>query len=277
MDIVTQEALTGLIERLGTFVMTYGLKVVGALIVLFVGLFFVKKINKVLAKVFDRVELDPALESFLQSIISVALKVVLVIIVISMLGVQTTSLVALLGAAGLAVGLALQGSLSNFAGGALILFFKPFTVGDRIETPEHTGTVEDIQILYTILRNRNNEKIVIPNGELSNNPLKNQFANEHTGLEIDFGIGYGDDIDKAKAVIRKIIESDMRILKEPEPLIAVHSLGDSSVNIKTRSFVSGSADFWSVRFDLTEAVKKEFDKEGISIPFPQRDVHLYNH
>jgi len=277
MDFLTQDTISVVLERAGAFITVYGLKVLGAIIVLFFGLFVIKRINALLRNIFDRVELDQALESFLQSLLSVALRAVLVIIVISMLGVETTSLVALLGAAGLAVGLALQGSLANFAGGALILFFKPFTVGDRIETPNHTGTVEDIQILYTILRNRNNEKIVIPNGELSNNSLKNQFANEYTGLEIDFGIGYGDDIDKAKMILKKLITADERILKSPEPVIVVHSLGESSVNIRTRSFVKDSADYWAVGFDLTENVKKEFDKEEISIPFPQRDVHLYKH
>ena len=275
--IIDQETLQNILERVGEIVSLYGFKLIGALAVLLAGLFVIKRINIGLQRLFNTTELDPALETFLQSIITAGLKILLVIIVISMLGVETTSLVALLGAAGLAIGLSLQGSLANFAGGALILFFKPFTVGDRIETQNHVGTVERIQILYTILRNANNEHIVIPNGELSNNSLVNTFANEHTGLEIDFGVGYGDDIDTAKNIIRNIIDGDKRILSDPAPLVVVSELADSFVNIKTRVFVIEPKDYWDLNSELKERVKKEFDKAGISIPFPQRDVHVYNH
>ncbi len=193
-----------------------------------------------------------------------------------MLGVQTTSLVALLGAAGLAVGLALQGSLSNFAGGALILFFKPFGIGDRIQALGHDGVVEEIQIFNTILRTPDNKKIIVPNGELSNSSMVNVTGNKNVGVELTFGIGYGDDIDKAKSIISSIIESHPKVLKDPAYGIGVSELADSSVNIFTRSFVD-AADYWDVYFDLNEQVKKAFDKEGISIPFPQQDVHMYNH
>lgn len=277
MESINTATIQSIIEKIGEMVSIYGFKVLGALAVFLVGLFIIGRINKSLHVVFERTELDEALESFLHSIITVGLKILLVIIVISMLGVETTSLVALLGATGLAVGLALQGSLANFAGGSLILFFKPFTVGDRIQTTEHTGIVEQIQILYTVLRDRNNHKIIIPNGELSNNSLINFFANDHYGVELDFGIGYADDIDKAKSILKQLIEKEPRILQDPEPVIVVSQLADSSVNITTRSFVSNSEDYWAVGFYLREQVKKEFDAAGISIPFPQRDVHVYNH
>jgi len=276
-DIITPETIEKLQTVLVETLTTYGFKVLGAIAVWFIGLFVIKRILKITKVTFDTSDFDPALETFLQSFLGFALKVVLVVIVISMLGVQTTSFVALLGAAGLAVGLALQGSLANFAGGALLLFFKPFTVGDRIETSGHTGTVERIQILYTVLRNANNQRIIIPNGELSNNSIKNYFANEYVGVEIDFGIDYGDDFDKAKRLIKEIMDADKRILKDPKPMIIMNELGDNAVIIRTRSFVATSQDYWAVYADMTEAVKKKFDAESISFPFPQRDVHVYKH
>ncbi len=276
-NFLTKETIVELQTLIVESLTTYGFKIVAAVAAWFIGLFIIKKIAKVIGFSFQRVEIDPALESFLQSFISVALKVILLIVTVSILGVQTSSFVALLGAAGLAVGLALQGSLANFAGGALILFFKPFTVGDRIETSAHTGVVEKIQILYTVLRDRNNRRIVIPNGELSNNSIISYFGNSHFGIEIIFGISYSDDIDKAKNIIKKVISNNTHVLQDPEPVIAVSELADSSVNILTRSFVSDSEQYWAVRFDLIEQIKKEFDISGISIPFPQRDVHMYNH
>jgi small conductance mechanosensitive channel len=198
----------------------------------------------------------------------------LFIAVASMVGIQTTSFIAVLGAAGLAVGLALQGSLANFAGGVLILLFKPFKVGDVIEAQGHLGVVKQIQIFNTILTTGDNRIVIIPNGPLSNGSLVNINQEPTRRIDFSFGIGYGDDIDKAKSVLEGLVGAESRILKDPAHLIAVEALADSSVNIKVRVWVN-TADYWGVFFGMTETVKKTFDKEGISIPFPQRDVHMH--
>ncbi len=204
------------------------------------------------------------------------LKVLLVISVVSMLGVQMTSFIAMLGAAGLAVGLALQGSLANFAGGVLLLLFKPFKVGDFIEAQSFTGTVNAIQVFNTVLKTPDNKTIVIPNGNLSNGAITNFTAEKNRRVEWNFGIGYADDLKKAKEILTQLVKSDSRILNEPESLVAISELGDSSVNFVVRAWVK-LEDYWSVNFDMKEKVKLTFDEQGISIPFPQRDVHVYNH
>ena len=192
------------------------------------------------------------------------------------LGIQTTSFVALLGAAGLAIGLALQGSLSNFAAGFLMILFRPFKVGDYIEAAGTAGTVEEIQIFTTALRTPDNKLVIVPNAKLTADNIVNWSAKGTRRVDMVFGIGYGDDIDRARSVIREIIEADPRVLKDPAPLVALWQLGESSVDFVARPWVK-SADYWSVWFDTTEKVKKAFDAEGISIPFPQRDVHVYQH
>jgi small conductance mechanosensitive channel len=191
-----------------------------------------------------------------------------------MVGIATTSFVAILGAAGLAIGLALQGSLANFAGGVLILLFKPFKVGDYIEAQGYSGTVNEIQIFNTILKSLDNKTIIIPNGNLSNDCITNYSTEPLRRVDFVFGIGYEDDIKKAKEVLLTIIKSDSRVLKEPEPFVSIGELGDSSVNFTVRVWCNKEA-YWDVYFDMFEKVKLEFDKQGISIPFPQRDVHLY--
>jgi small conductance mechanosensitive channel len=205
---------------------------------------------------------------------NVGLKAMLLISVASMVGIQTTSFVAVLGAAGLAVGLALQGSLSNFAGGVLILLFRPFKVGDVIEAQGVTAAVHSIQIFNTILKTYDNKTIIIPNGALSNDKIINYTTEDTRLVEWIFGIGYSDDIDKARTVIKDTVFNDDRILDRNEPFINLSELADSSVNFKVRARVR-TDDYWSVYFDKTEAVKKAFDQKGISIPFPQRDVHLH--
>jgi len=254
----------------------YGSKLVLALVVWVIGLIIIKHMTAMLHKIFEKTEFDQALETFMESLFGVVLKVLLVIIAVSILGVETTSLVALLGAAGVAVGLALQGSLANFAGGALILFFKPFSVGDKIQVVGHTGIVEEIQIFSTILRTSDHKKIIIPNAQISNEPLVNLTGNKKVGVELTFGIGYTDDIDKAKEILFDIISNHPNTHESPEPLVGVVELADSSVNILTRSFTDADS-YWTVLFDLQEQVKKAFDKDAISIPFPQQDVHMYNH
>lgn len=254
----------------------YAPKLVLALITFAVGWFVVGRINQLIRQLFKRSKLDKSVEGFLESLLNISLKVILIIIVASMLGVQTTSLVALLGAAGLAIGLALQGSLSNFAGGVLILTFKPFKVGDYIQAQGQEGTVEQIQIFNTTLKTVDNKNVVIPNGNLSNDAIVNFTANRTRRVDLIFGVSYDDDLKKAKEVIAKIIAKEKRILETPESLIAIGNLGDSSVDIFCRVWVK-TPDYWPVKFDLLETVKIEFDKVGISIPYPQQDVHHYQH
>ena len=227
-----------------------------------------------LRKMFELRSFDKSLQSFLISFSAITLKILLVVSVVSMLGVQMTSFIALLGAAGLAFGLALSGTLQNFAGGVMLLIFKPFKVGDYIDAQGYSGTVMEIQIFHTILHTPDKKVIVIPNGGLSTGSLTNYSAEPLRRVDWTFGIGYADDIDKAKATIKEVIMADERALKEPEPFFGVISLGDSSVNIVARVWVE-AANYWPLFFTMNEAVKKEFDKQGISIPFPQHDVHLY--
>jgi small conductance mechanosensitive channel len=253
-------------------VLAYAPKVVLAMITLFAGLWLIKRFIHMLDNKLQ--QKDPTLNKFLCGLISVLLKVLLLISVASMIGIATTSFVAMLGAAGLAIGLALQGSLSNFAGGVLILVFKPFRVGDVIEAQGFTGTVVEIQILYTIVNTLDNRRVVIPNGHLSNNSVINYSAYETRRIEMNFGIGYGDDIQKAKALIRALLDEDERVLQDPEPLVVVGGLGESSVNFTVRVWAK-SSDLWPVFWSMQEKVKARFDAEGISIPFPQRDVHLH--
>ena len=191
-----------------------------------------------------------------------------------MIGIETTSFIAVVGAAGLAIGLALQGSLANFAGGVLILIFKPFKVGDTIEAEGHLGSVSEIQILYTVLNTFDNKRIVIPNGSLSNATLINVSVYDKRRCDMTFGIGYDDDIDKAKKVLQRLFEEDERSLTDPAPRICVGGLGDNSVDLMFRPWVA-TDDLWPYYWDMQEKVKKAFDEEGISIPYPQRDVHLY--
>jgi len=255
--------------------MNYGPKLLLAIITYIVGSWVITKVAKLLDATLERTKTDVSLRGFLKSLVSVMLKLLLIISVVTMLGVETTSLVAVLGAAGLAVGLALQGSLSNFAGGVLILFFKPFEVGDYIKTSEHEGNVEEIQIFVTILRTLSNHSIIIPNGILSNQSLTNVYSNGNIKISHTFGISYTDNIDEAKAAIERVVSSMPQILKDPSHAIHVSGHGDSAVDILLWTWVNPE-DHWAVHFKLYEEVKKEFDKSGISIPFPQRDIHLIN-
>lgn len=249
----------------------YGPKVLLAIITLLIGLWIIKLVSKALKKVLGRRNVDKSLESFLVSLVSISLKVLLFISVIGMVGVETTSFVAVLAAAGFAVGLALQGSLGNFAGGVLILLFKPFKVGDFIEAQGETGSVKKIQIFNTILTTGDNKTVIIPNGPLSNGNITNYSTEDTRRVDMIFGIGYDDDIKKAKSILEKMVTTDSRILQDKSNLIAVGELADSSVNFKVRVWVK-SSDYWNVFHDFQENVKLTFDKEGISIPFPQMEI-----
>lgn len=251
-------------------------KVVLALATLIIGFWIIGSILKGMRKGLNARQMDPSLGKFLSSVIGVLLKVALLIMVATMVGIQTTSLVALVGAAGLAVGLALQGSLSNFAGGVLILIFKPFKIGDYIEAQGYAGVVNAIQIFQTILKTPDNKTIIIPNGSLSNGNITNYSTEPKRRVDFEFGIGYSDDIAKTKDVLVKIANADERILTEPAaPFVAVKAHGDSAVVIVMRVWVE-AANYWAVFFDTMEKVKVTFDAEDISIPFPQRDVHMHN-
>jgi len=273
------EQLAGMQDRVSHWLdqgigmaMTYAPKLILAIITLIVGLWIIKRFVAVVDRRLGAK--DPTLNSFLCGLISIGLKIMLLISVASMIGIATTSFIALVGAAGLAVGLALQGSLANFAGGVLILIFKPFKVGDVIEAQGFLGTVMEIQILYTVLNTFDNRRVVIPNGQLSNASLVNVSAYDTRRCDMSFGIGYGDDIDKAKAICERLIDEDERALADPAPLVVVGALGENSVNLTVRAWTK-STDLWSFYWDMQEKVKKAFDAEGISIPFPQRDVHLH--
>jgi len=256
--------------------MNYGPNVLLAILTLLIGLWVIKLIGKGFSRTMDKADIEISLKKFLLSLVSILLKVLLFISVVSMLGVQMTSFIALLGAAGLAVGLALQGSLANFAGGVLILLFKPFKVGDFIDAQGHMGKVNAIQVFNTILKTADNKTIVIPNGNLSNGSLTNYTTENTRRVDWVFGIGYDDDLKKAKNILNDLIKQDSRILGDPESMVVVSELADSSVNFTVRVWVN-SADYWGVFFAMQENVKITFDAQGISIPFPQRDVHVYNH
>ncbi len=242
-----------------------------AIFILIAGTYIIRFINRMVRKFFLKKDYDLALESFLQSFINIALKIILFVLVITQLGVQTTSLVAVLASAGLAIGLALQGSLANFAGGVLILLFKPFKVGDFISAQSVDGTVKEISIFTTKLSTFGNQIAIIPNGQLSNNTIINYNALDTRRDKIDVGIGYGSNIKQAKEILLAICNERETILKEPAPEVYVGELADSSVNLTLR-FWANNPDFWAAHFHVMEEIKYRFDAAGIEIPFPQRVV-----
>ena len=262
-------------DKLLELITDFGIAIASALAVLIIGLFVIKKLTNALRKYFDRKDFDESLETFLLSLSGIALKLMLFVVVIQMLGVQSSSLVAVLGAAGLAVGLALSGTLQNFAGGVMILIFKPFKVGDYIDAQGHAGTVSEVQIFNTILKTPDNKTIIVPNGGLANGSMVNYSAEPTRRVDWSFGIAYGDDADKAQAVIRKLMNDDARILQDPAPFVELGALADSSVNFTVRAWVN-TPDYWAVHFDLNKKIYQTFAKEGLSIPFPQMDVHVHN-
>lgn len=255
-------------------VFTYGPGLVKAILVLVLGLWAVKITTGVIKKMLNKSNVDPSLQGFLRSLVSILLKIMVYITALGMLGVEMTSFIAILGAAGLAVGLALSGTLQNFAGGVMILLFKPYKVGDFIDAQGHMGVVKEIQIFVTILTTGDNKTVIIPNGPLATGSLTNFSTQETRRVDWTFGIAYGDDLDKAYKVLSSLIAKDERILSDPEPFMALSELADSSVNIVVRVWVN-AADYWGVYFRLNEEVYKTFEKEGLSIPFPQTDVHLH--
>jgi small conductance mechanosensitive channel len=251
----------------------YGPKVVGAIIFLLIGLWVVKRIVNGSKKLMHKRKLDDSLIPFLSTLLDILLKVMLIISVAGVLGVQTTSFVAVLGAAGLAVGLALQGTLANFAGGVLILVFKPYRVGDLIEAQGEKGTVKEIQIFVTILLTPENKTVIIPNGAISNGNITNYTKEGVIRVDTTFGISYDSDIKKAKDILMKILTDHPKTLKDPAPFVGVAELADSSVNLAVRPYCKPE-HYWDVYFDVYEAGKIALDQGGITIPFPQVDVHM---
>ncbi len=254
-------------------ILLYGPKLVAAIAVWIIGGWVVKFIVNAFDKAMEKGNTDASLRPFLKGLIAGLLKVMLIITVLSMLGIQMTSFIAILGAAGLAVGMALSGTLQNFAGGVMILLFKPFKVGDVIDTQGYVGSVKEIQIFNTILKTPDNKTIIIPNGGLSTGSMVNFSTEEQRRVDWTIGVGYGDDLDKARSVIQRLCDDDSRILKDPAVLIAVSELADSSVNFTVRAWVN-AADYWGVYFEMNENVYNTFNKEGLNIPYPQMDVHL---
>lgn len=253
---------------------TYGGKLLLALLTLIVGLWLIGKLNKGLNKLFKARDFDQTLQTFLSSLVGLTLKALLLISVISMVGVQMTSFIAILGAAGLAVGMALSGTMQNFAGGVMLLIFKPIKVGDYIEAQGHAGTVKEIQIFNTILNTPDKKTIIIPNGGLSTGSMINYSTEPVRRLDWTFRISYNDSIDKAREIIMEILNAEERIHQDPAPFVGLVNLGDNSVDLVTRVWVD-AANYWPLFFEINEKVKKAFDAKGISIPFPQRDVHIH--
>lgn len=263
-----------LFNQITNVVLEYGPKLIGAILVWVIGSMLIKKIITIFNRSLDKQNTDASLKPFLRSLVGMLLKVMLAISVLGMLGVEMTSFIALLGAVGLAIGMALSGTLQNFAGGVMILIFKPFKVGDFIDAQGHKGVVKEIQIFNTILTDLDNKTIILPNGSLSTSSMVNYSTQPVRRVDFNFGIGYGDSVEKAREILNVLIKNDQRILDDPEHFIGVGSLGDSSVNLTVRVWAKGE-DYWGIFFDMNENVYNAFNKEGINIPFPQMDVHLH--
>lgn len=264
-----------LITQLTTIIMDFGPKIVAAIFVWIIGAWIIKALILGLSKVLDKGNVDESLKPFVKGLCSTLLKILLAITVLGMIGIEMTSFIAILGAAGLAVGLALSGTLQNFAGGVMILIFKPFKIGDVIDAQGYVGKVSEIQIFNSVLKTPDNKTIIIPNGGLATGSMINYSTESQRRVDWTIGMGYGDDVDKAKAIIQKMCDDDPRILKDPEVFIAVSALADSSVNFAVRAWVKAE-DYWDVFFAMNENTYKTFNKEGINIPFPQMDVHVHN-
>jgi len=263
-------------QRIWELLTLYGLKVVAAIVVFVLGRWVAKGLTNFVRRLMEKRGVDVTLVSFVAHLTYVALLVFVILAAIGQLGIQTTSFIAVIGAAGLAIGLALQGSLSNFAAGFLMIIFRPFKVGDYIEGAGTAGTVEKIEIFTTQLQTPDNKTVIIPNASLTAGNIVNWSTKPTRRVDLVVGIGYGDDIDKAKEIMADVLSKDTRVLSDPRPTIGLVELADSSVNFVVRPWVN-SADYWNVYFELTETIKKRFDIEGISIPFPQRDIHVYQH
>ena len=266
--------MENLIEKLNEFATNYGMKILAAIAILIIGRIVVGILTGIVRRLMRRANVDETLIKFVVSLTKIGLMTFVIISAVGALGVQTTSFVAIIGAAGLAVGFALQSSLSNFASGVMLIIFRPFKAGDFVEVSGTSGVIQAISIFNTTLNTPDNKVVIVPNGAITSGNITNYSAQEQRRVDMVFGIGYGDDIKKAKQLLDKILSDDSRVLKDPAPVVAVSELADSSVNFVVRPWVN-TADYWGVFFDVTEKVKLTFDQEGISIPFPQSDIHLF--
>ncbi len=261
-------------QKVYDLLMLYGVKVIAAIAIFVIGRWVAKGFRSLTQRLMDKKNVDPTVSGFVGNLAYMALLVFVIIAALGQLGIQTTSFIAIIGAAGLAIGLALQGSLSNFASGFLMIIFKPFKVGDYVEVAGVAGTVETIQIFTTTLKTPDNKTVIVPNASVTGDNIVNWTVKGTRRADMVFGIGYDDDIDKAKQIMADVLSKDDRILKDPPIQIAVSELADSSVNFVVRPWVS-IENYWGVYFDAMENIKKAFDEAGISIPYPQQDVHMY--
>lgn len=263
-----------IIALIQTYLAEYGLKVVAAILIFIIGRMVAGWLRRFAEKVMTKRNVDPTLVGFVSSLAYIGMMAFVILAALGQLGIETTSFIAVLGAAGLAIGLALQGSLANFAAGFLLIMFRPFKAGDFIEGGGVSGVVEKIEMFTTTLKTGDNKTIIVPNGKLANDNIVNYSAKETRRVDLTVGASYDADIKHVKKVLEEIVKADERVLADPAPMVAVGELADSSVNFVVRAWVK-SGDYWGVFFDTTEAIKLRFDQEGIELPYPQRDVHLY--
>ena len=264
-----------IIETITYWITTYSVKILAAILIFIIGKWLAGKLSRLITKLLEKNKVDATLINFLESIIYYTLLMVVVIAVAGQLGINTTSFLTIVGAAGLAIGLALKDSLANFASGVMLIMFRPFGVGDFVNAGGVSGNVVSIALFNTILNTPDNQRVIVPNSGITSNVITNVTANDTRRVDLVIGIGYDDDIKKAKAILDKIIKEESRVLDTPKTKIAVSELADSSVNFVVRPWVKTS-EYWDVYFDLTEKIKITFDDEGISIPYPQQDIHVYN-
>jgi small conductance mechanosensitive channel len=267
--------LSKMVDQLQGLAALYGLKIMTALIILVVGRIIAGIMRAISRKMANKTKADTTITVFLGNMVYILIMIFAVIAAVNRLGVQTTSFVAIIGAAGLAVGLAFQGSLSNFASGFLMVIFRPFKVGDYVQAGGVSGTIQEIHVFTTTMTTPDNIRIIVPNSKITGDSITNYTAEKQRRIDLSIGVSYSDDIDKVTAVLNDVVTGFAGVLKDPVPQIAVAEMADSSVNFVVRPW-SKTEDYWKVRFGLIEAIKKRFDKEGIAIPFPQRDVHIYN-
>ena len=264
-----------LLQKVYEICTVFGVKIVGAIVVFIIGRWVTKFIANLIRKLMDKREVDPTVTKFVGNLTYFALLTFVVLAALGLVGIQTTSFIAVLGAAGLAIGLSLQSSLSNFASGVMLIIFRPFKVGDFVEAGGISGVIEEITVFSTKMRTGDNREVIVPNGKIYGDTIVNYSARDTRRIDMVFGIGYDDNIQQARDIMNNILNEHELILKDPAPVILVSELGDSSINFAVRPWVN-SGDYWNVRSELMQTIKEAFDANGISIPYPQRDVHLYN-
>jgi len=260
-------------DKLIELVQSYGLPLVWAIVVFVLGKIIARSLSNLVAKMMQKSNVDETLIKFVKSLTYIALMAFVIMAALDKLGVETTSFAAIIAAAGLAIGLSLQGTLGNFASGVMLIIFRPFKVGDFVEAGGVAGIVEEIQIFSTKVRSGDNKEIIVPNGQISGNTIVNYSAKETRRIDLVIGVGYDDDLKQVRAILEQVLAAEERVLKDPEPTIGLLELGDSSVNFAVRPWVK-TGDYWPTLFALQEEIKLTFDQEGISIPYPQRDIHI---